>query len=184
VNVLTSVGVLRLCAVGIALVLLAASCGGSVEERGGKSGGRTITGHGLSIELPDGWDGRAFKGEPSAASQIIAANFALPTDEYYLGPETARVMHGEGIYVGASVGPISEHLQKGRWVSASLPITVSRSDFADFEGVYSPAEAVRWLLIDGHAVLIMVGFGAEHPSDTTLATANAVLASFRMTPAG
>lgn len=165
----------------IALAVLPLSACGSLEAGGDESSGRMITGYGLSIELPAGWDGRVFKGEPQAAAQVIAANFPLPAEEYYLGPETGRAMQSESIYIGAAVGPVSEHLQEGRWASASLPITVSRSDFGDFEGIYSPVEAVRWLLIDGHAVRTTVGFGAD-PSDSTLATANAILASFQMAP--
>ena len=62
--------------IGLAVLPLAAC--GSVEARGDESSGRTITGYGLSIELPAGWDGRVFKGEPQAAAQVIAANFPLP----------------------------------------------------------------------------------------------------------
>jgi hypothetical protein len=61
---------------------------------------------------------------------------------------------------------------------ASLPIQIDRADFGPFEGVASPVEAVRWVIVDEKAILVAVGFGANHPTDDLIAKANRVLATF------
>jgi hypothetical protein len=167
-----------------AAVLGLSACAGGVAgiaETG--RGGEAIAGYGLSIELPGGWQGRVVSPEADMAAQVIAGNFRLPGHEDFAGQKTAAAMSPASIYVWiADLGTDQKHLQPGRWIEASLPISVSRADVQPFEGVSSPSEAVRWLLIDGRALLILVAFGAAEPSDSQFTQANGVLATLRVTP--
>lgn len=171
--------------------LVLTACAGSDEAqpssaatRGADLAGheRTVSGHGLSIELPPGWQGRVIRPAAEVAAQLIAGNFALPPHEDHLGPKTRQAMTPQSIYVWLAVDPVHEHLQPNRWVDASLPIHIAPSDFGAFEGVESPSEAVRWLIVDGEAVLVIVGFGVANPTGAMLAEANRVLASLTLTP--
>lgn len=53
-------------------------------------------------------------------------------------------------------------------------------DLSNLEGFYSPIEAARWLLIEGHAIIVVIGFGAESPTDGAFAAANRVLATLKL----
>jgi hypothetical protein len=55
---------------------------------------------------------------------------------------------------------------RGSWRTAELPISISRSNLGGpFSGRPAPAVAARWLVIDGLAVHVLVGFGTPSPSD-------------------
>ena len=164
----------------MAAVFAFAGCSGDADDIGG-SADRTISGFGVSINLPPGWDGRIVKLEPNAATQVLAGNFSLPSAEDFLGAETAKAMGPQSLYVwAADLGSDREHLQPGRWKETSLPIQIARADFGPFEGVASPVEAVQWAIVGEKAILVMVGFGADQPSDDLIAEANAVLATLAL----
>jgi hypothetical protein len=168
----------------IAAALALAGCGGDAGDIG-DSAERTISGFGVSIDLPPGWEGRIVKPEPEVATHVVAThvlagNFSLPSAENFLGPETAKAMGPQSLYVWAA-GFDSAHEQLSRrWIETSLPIPIGRADFGPFEGVASPVEAVRWVIVEEKAILVMVGFGAVQPSDDLIAEANAVLATLAL----
>lgn len=163
----------------IAAALALAGCGGDAGGIG-DSAERTISGFGVSIDLPPGWDGRIVKPEPEVATHVLAGNFSLPSAENFLGAETAKAMGPQSLYVwAAGFDPAHEQLSR-RWIETLLPIQIARTDFGSFEGVASRAEAVRWVIVEKKAILVMVGFGADQPSDDLIAEANAVLATLAL----
>jgi hypothetical protein len=172
----------------VGLALAACSWGDGQAETAGTTGetsergtaARTLSGHGLSIELPQGWDGRVIQPSPEHSVQLVAGNFDIPPEEQYLGSETSRAMEARSIYVWLALSPLHEHLQPQRWEEASLPIRVGRSDLTNIEGFASPIEAARWLIVDGQTALVVVGFGVERPGEALIAEANRVLASLSL----
>ncbi len=140
----------------------------------------TIESHGVSIQLPPGWEGRIVEPERGFATHVVAGNFEVPNAEDWLGPETSSAMSPESIYVWLAVQPVFEGMQGGRWLESRLPIRVDRSHLGNFEGLFSPVEAARWLMIDEHAIIAVVGFGSEGPDARAFEEANAVLATLSL----
>ena len=64
-----------------------------------------ISGHGLSVDVPDGWDARIYKrrlpkGEPGESFPIIhASNVALPVDPGDYGGGAVKTMGPGGMFV-------------------------------------------------------------------------------------
>jgi hypothetical protein len=147
--------------------------------RSGSETSRPISGFGVGLELPPGWYGRVVK--PSARDSIVvsASNFERP-HESYLGPKTAEAMDEDSIHIElVGFDPQADSLAgRASWKEAELPISIDRSHLGGpFEGMPVPAVAARWLVIDGRAVTVFVGFGISNPSDAMFDEANRVLAS-------
>jgi hypothetical protein len=179
-NGLFSLRVTLLVLVALLLGLLVAGCGDGVAPK-------TISGHGLSIELPEGWQGRVSKPGPEYATTLRAANFRLPVDEDYPGPKTGQAMGKGSIVIDVNdLGPYpSPGFPSEGWVEATLPIAIGRSDFGGpFEDWSPPGYALRNLVVGGRALMVGVGFGTATPSDELLAEANRVLATLRVGGSG
>jgi len=114
---------------------------------------KTISGYGMSIDLPSGWAGRIFKRDVESAPVLRAANF--PT---YLGiwslsrSNVSAEMPNGGIFIELAdlELPVPNSSREG-WVRATLPVEILRSDLGTFEGVATPAFALRNLVINGRS---------------------------------
>jgi hypothetical protein len=140
---------------------------------------RPISGFGVGLELPPGWYGRVVKPGERDSIVVSASNFAQP-HESYLGPKTAKAMDEDSIHIElAGFDPHSDELAgRASWKATELPISIDRSHLGGpFEGMPAPAVAARWLVIDGRAVMVFVGFGTSNPSDAMFDEANRVLAT-------
>jgi hypothetical protein len=159
----------------------ATACGGAGERAHApeQAGARTISGYGMSLDVPDGWRGRIFKRNAYTVSLLRAANF--PT---YLGSGhlngLMRRMPEDGINVEVADYEIPAGERSPVWTEASLPIEIDRSDFDMFEGVTAPAFALRQVVVNGRTIGVGVGFGQAEPDDALLAEANRVLAGLRV----
>jgi hypothetical protein len=98
------------------------------------------------------------------------------------GRKTARLMRVGSIYISiANLGSVNDKLfQRSPWKKATLPIRIRHADLRPFEGTYSPSEAVRWVVVKRRALLLLVAFGRQNPTEAQLARANRVLSTFRL----
>ena len=61
-----------------------------------------LSGYGISLDLPEGWEGRIFKLNPGPGESVFpnvhAANFPLPTDQSNYGTGASLQMNGHGAF--------------------------------------------------------------------------------------
>jgi hypothetical protein len=145
----------------------------------------TISGYGMSIELPSGWTGRIFKRDALSAAVLRAANFPL-----YLGTSMALAsvasdIRDGGIFIEVSdlELPMPREPWEG-WSRETAPIEVRRSDFGRYEGTVAPGFALRNVVVNGRSLMIGVGFATPAPDDALLARANQLLGSLRVAADG
>lgn len=159
-----------------AAIVLSACAGGSsaqVEQ------GRTLSRHGLTIALPEGWDGRIRRFSPDTAPVLHAANFVLPSRDNSVGTHAQKLLRpGRVLVVVTDLGQPGTHLQNARWVRSACPISVRPRDRGAFKGFEVPALATRWLIVRRHALLVQVAFGEKEPPPRAWSRANAALARF------
>jgi hypothetical protein len=134
--------------------------------------------------------GGGSEGNYDLATNLQAGNFQLPADDIGLGHKAVDLLesHSDRIYINITdLGP-PDPRWPNVWVDATPPISVGRSDFGIFESVGPCAVcdrslARRWVIVNGHALIVLVSFGTRHPEDAVLARANEVLASLAVEPA-
>lgn len=148
---------------------------------------RRIELDGLSIELPDGWDGFAKDlgvYEPTPA--LYAANVAWPDRGANLDDPSTREgferLPADGIVIAAAAGRHGD--EAGRTLEPPIRLSDGYFHADSYEG--QPAPHVSIQLISGwigeRFVSIQVNFGRNDPSDAMRAEANAVLASLALGP--
>lgn len=135
---------------------------------------RTLSGYGLSIELPPGWDGRLYRRPGDGTTGLQAANFQLPEEDDDLASAARRDLVSSGIVIGALVGDTAS---PSWWTHATLPVEIRRSDFAPYEGFEWRTAAIRHLIVGERSALVFAAFDVAHPRDEILVKANAVLAT-------
>lgn len=166
----------------LALAVTLAGCGTSMAaSRHGSSGtAATVDGYGLSIALPDHWNGRIYRRSPSDAITLEAANAALPAE--------GEVMTGERLGIGNTyivvddIGQEPRYLgREGSWQrDPALPLMMRRSDVAGPYEQGFPAGAAISVVIHERPLMIRVRFGSQ-PSSADLDAVNDVLASMSVT---
>jgi hypothetical protein len=57
-----------------------------------------IAGHGIEIDLPDGWEGRIYR-RPEGQPILHAASFALPADDGDFGSASVAGMPANGVFI-------------------------------------------------------------------------------------
>lgn len=161
-----------------AAVLLATACSVAESDRS------ELERDGVSIELPDGWDGRLLADDSSAVLQ--AANFKLlpvGTTELPAGEkDPIKAMTAENVLVTIvpcglvswedAANPAPEHitLEELSYLPASHPRLPSGHAFA-----------YRSFLFEDRCLRIEVDFGAAPPSRMLKEMVNEVLASLSVT---
>ena len=170
----------------LALVAASATACGAVESaslrtRAGQGGGATISGYGMSIELPTGWTGRIFKRDARSAAVLRAASFPLYLGTSMTLASVAAVIPDGGIFIDVNdlELPMPSEPSEG-WSQETPPIEVRRSDLGRYEGTVTPGVALRNVVVDRRALMIEVGFATPEPDDALLARANRVLGSLRV----
>ncbi|MEW6155326.1 MAG: hypothetical protein AB1673_15275 [Actinomycetota bacterium] len=92
-----------------------------------------LSGLGLDVELPDGWDGRIYRrdneGDAGERRALHAANFALPADRGDYGGGVNEDMGGEDVLV-TLVEFHPDNAGQGLFRSEGLPVPVRASDFS------------------------------------------------------
>ena len=89
-----------------------------------------LSGHGIEIDLPRGWDGRIFRRHGADAT-LHAANFPLATEDGDFGSgATARMPHGGALLVVKEYRPgIRLVPGTGLFASSSIPLPLHTGHF-------------------------------------------------------
>jgi hypothetical protein len=159
--------------------VLASGCGAG-ERRGAVGDGPTkrVSGHGLSIAVPAGWDAEVVRPDPPGALTLRAANSPLPQASD-VGQRAQQEMNADEILITLShYGRTRDGSNAQR---ASVPLAIDRADFTSFEGFRRPVATTSFVIDEG-AFQVWVVFGSETPSDELLAEANRVLETFAVEP--
>jgi hypothetical protein len=142
----------------------------------------SIAGGGISIQLDQGWAGRAYLGGDKHLPVIQAANYPLPVGDDDVGSHAQRAIPPAGIFIDIiDFGPALDWMYHATyWSLASLPISVNSTDFGAFEDGFAPAYARINRIVNGRALQIDVGFGAASPTAAAVAEANHILATLSL----
>jgi hypothetical protein len=175
--------VTRLVVLLVTVAATAAACGASTglqSRRAAEARGNTISGYGISIDLPSGWSGRIFKRDTRTAVALRAANSPVYLGASVFPGAAGAEMPADGVLIELSDPEIP--LPNSSFPTTTLPIDIRRSDFGRFKGVTTPGYALRHVALNGRSVMVGVGFGSADPSDALLAEANRVLTSLHVEP--
>jgi hypothetical protein len=166
----------------VAFALAAAGCGVSLaapEHTRGEAKA-SVDGYGLSVALPEGWNGRVYRLSAADSITLEAANAALPTEGEVLNAD--QLASGSAYIVVNDIGQPPPYLGRERsWQrDPSLPLAVTRTDVAGpYEGGF-PAGANMSVVINNRPLMIRVRFDSQ-PTDADLEAVNDVLASLHVT---
>ena len=116
----------------LALVSTLAGCGAAGSEpppevRTSAAEGRTLARNGISIAVPDGWDGRVMFHEPTGAVGVVfqVANFELPPNEGLEPPpeghDPIKAMRGGDVLVTVATDELGGARVRGRIGLDDLP---------------------------------------------------------------
>ncbi len=98
----------------------------------------TLTGHGLAVELPRGWDGAIFRRDPDPQERaaggretpvVHAANFPLPSDRGDYGSGAVEIMGRSGVLV-CLVEYESGSATTALFARRGLPRAIAPDDYA------------------------------------------------------
>jgi hypothetical protein len=165
----------------VSCVAVAAGCGAVDRLSSGRSSGTTISGYGLTIELPPGWHGRIYRRSPKYAIMLDAATVPLPPASDDLFDQTALRMGTDDLYLHLDdIGQAPElPMREPVWKIAEPPLQMERSDLGNFPVKFA-AFAIRPVVVRERLIQLDAGFGSA-PTDRMLARLNAVLGTLNVT---
>jgi hypothetical protein len=165
----------------LSCLVVVAGCGSSDRAGSGHPPGETISGYGLTIELPPGWHGRIYRRSQKYAIMLDAATVPLPPAGDDLFDQTARRMSADDLYLHLDDIGQAPHLpmREAAWKIANPPLQLQRSDLGTFP-VRFAAFAVRPVVVRRRLIQLDAGFGST-PTDPMLARLNAVLGTLNVT---
>jgi hypothetical protein len=154
--------------------------GCSDGERKAKAGAETkaLEGHGVSVRIPEGWDGRIEWPSPEFARIVHLATFELPSELDARGHAAERRMGQGDVYLNIGVDAA---------FTANSPLRrleIDRSDaMTIWEGKVPEAAArvMRSYLRDGRQIQVWVSFGSA-PTEDLVDDVNEVIATLRLRP--
>jgi hypothetical protein len=138
-------------------------------------------GFGLSLDVPNGWQGRVYRRSEAFAISLEAATVPLtPIGE----PLTSTLgeMKEDDLYVLCEDQRLPVELlgnPDSGWTARSLPIQVTTDDVSEEYPVPAPAASLFPSIIHGRSIMVIVAFG-EYPSDASIATLNDVLSTLQV----
>ena len=141
-----------------------------------------IQGYGLTMRIPDDWDGRIYRQSPQDAVTLEAtsARLAPIADDSFV--QTEKGMGSGDVYIRLSdIGAAPPHVGKDRdWRVVASPPAIQPTDFVDFvEGHSLPAGTASAMVIKGHAFMLYAGFGSW-PSPSAIGQLNQILGQLRI----
>jgi hypothetical protein len=165
----------------VSCVAVVAGCGSSERVSSRGPSGTTISGYGLTIELPPGWHGRIYRRSPQYAIMLDAATVPLPPAGDDLFDQTALRMGTDDLYLHLDDIGRAPHLpmREPVWKIAEPPLELQRSDLGTFP-VRFAAFAERPVVVRRRLIQLDAGFGSP-PADRMLARLNAVLGTLNFT---
>lgn len=158
----------------------------------------TIAAHGLSADLPRGWEGQIFVREIPPAMQdspaltstsstawpiLHAANFALPTGRGDYGGNAVETMGSGGIFV-ALLESDPDELRFPMW-QHPVPWPLAADDLQTNQmqrGVPGGAGCQRFFTTGGRALCLYVAIGSHATRGVLVREVNRLLATVRIDP--
>ena len=148
------------------------------------SSGRELSGYGVRISLPAGWDAQLrSQGQPSPDyPYLVLGNFKLPVRDNDVGTSAVRRMRAR--HVRILLFEVGNAPGTGGFRVAALPLRIRRPDFTSAPQGIPPQHAFarRRFAAGGRSFVLWGNFGARPAPPTIVAAANRVLASLRITP--
>jgi hypothetical protein len=147
-----------------------------------------VSGYGLSVDLPSGWEGRIFRGLAPAAGALSypvlhAANFAMGADNSTFGQNLIRQMTPDSVLIAAvEYGP--EAAGTSLFTSGRWPLFVASTDLnpAAFPGDRPEGLAglQNFVTVKRRAFCIYLVAGLDGERAPTLPEANSVLSTLKV----
>ena len=143
-----------------------------------------LNGHGIRVDLPEGWEGRIFR-RPEGDPTLHAANFALPPDDGDFGTGATSAMADDGVFIA-----LTEYdpalAGQGLFARRGAPASLRARD-PHPRGLLRtrPGQSgvQRFFSQAGRAFCLYVVVGTRPTPSTLVAQANRVLKSLQIEPA-
>jgi hypothetical protein len=179
-----------LAGIGIPLALLSGLGGGA--RPGSQPNGTVVSGSGMHLTIPDGWDSRVVGAAGAAFGPVIQASnrpiIMTPDDD--LATDTRRVLESRQVAI-VLIDYTETRARLGYQAGADetfpveeLPISIRAADFQpSFEGVDASHHfARRTFGVNDRSFDLWVEFGEKPAPDALVADVNEVLATLRVDP--
>lgn len=146
-----------------------------------------LSGYGISIDLPAGWEGRLHRDQPSHGMHttpvLHAGNFPLPRDPNTFGTSILMVMPPDAVFL-VLVEYDPADAREGLFAHSGLPrfrldeldpraVQVGREDLAGRQ---------RFFTVSGRTFCLYLVIGREGSMADELASARSVLSTLRIEP--
>ena len=176
----------RRAALATAVVVLVAAVGAYVAVAARFDPSMTaVSGHGLAMEFPSGWDARIYRQSPDHAVTVEGASVPLEPIADHAPQRTERRLDSEDLYVRLTdIGSPPAHLgSEPGWKRASAIRLTPSNVHRYVEGHSVPASAVGAFALGDHAIMVYVGFGSR-PTDADLEDVNRILGTLSISERG
>jgi hypothetical protein len=185
-----AVAAVVLAGIGLPLAMLWGLFGADRSDL--RPAGSTVTGYGLSLELPAGWEGGVAGPRGSDYGPFLqAANHPLaPPESDPFATTTRRELAHDDVtlvlieYTRSLAERGLEPGEKGNFPVEELPISIREEDFqSSFEGVSDLHDfARRTFTINGRSFDLWVEFGQKPAPGSLVSAVDEVLATLRVEP--
>jgi hypothetical protein len=154
----------------LVVALVGCSGGSSGTEAVTEATGSRLSGHGITIKLPPGWDGRiADRGFPLAgAANAHVASFPLPATDDVWGSKARKAVGRDGVLLVLSEGLLDRSFAREMpRIEPGVRLAVVDRRFVKED----------WFVATGRAFVLDVVFGSRSPPEKLVRRVDAVLAS-------
>jgi hypothetical protein len=144
-----------------------------------------LTGYGITVDLPSGWEGRIYK-RPEGDPTLHAGNFPLPVEDGDFGSRALAAMGGGGAFLVVTEyerGLAGQGLF-GPDAPVPLPVTSELDPWALLRVRRGQFGIQRFMTVGGRPFCVYLVVGAVPSPSTLLARVNAVLRSLSIVPQG
>jgi hypothetical protein len=173
----------------VVLALIASGCGhrASIDSASARPARtHTLSGAGLTLQLPPDWTGRIVEPKPSANEpNVLQAGSAQLLRFDGSGGDNIIDTLGRGatfVNVLDYGAPATWMATDPRWAH-TLPVQIGAADLEGAGAAVDPKrKAIVMLIANGHALVVTVAFGESDPTSDEIAAANAVISSLSIKP--
>jgi len=144
-----------------------------------------LTGYGIAVELPSGWEGRIYK-RPEGDPTLHAGNFPQPVEDGDFGSRSLNAMGSTGAFLVVTEydRTLADRGLFSTQAPAPLPATSELSPFALQRTRPGQLGIQRFMTIGGRPFCVYVVVGTEPSPSRLLADVNAVLRSLAINGIG
>ena len=144
-----------------------------------------ISGYGISVDLPPGWEGRIYR-RPEGDPTLHAGNFPLPMEDGDFGTRALETMRSDGAFlVATEYDPaLAGQGLFSQEAPAPLPATSELNAWALLRVRPGQFGIQRFMTVGGRAFCVYVVVGSIPGPSALLGEANRVLRSLSIVPGG